>query len=441
MPLGTHPSTSAPEHANESPDSQPPDQCPGQAATCTLPDSHDPKRRPAPKRYFDGGGLILQVTTTGSKVWVQRLTIDGTRHDYGLGSWPGVSLVKAREVARRNAAAIQEYHWATLRGESPRLPEIEALRRAADARCNGRFVHAAIATGGMTFAEAHEARITERARHWKNPGTDLHSWRADLKTRLKDIAALTVAGVDVFHLRRALEPLTLASRDKLLRRYSAVLEWAIAGKLRPDNPARALRKTWAGLKREEVKHRATMPWAEVPAFYAKLTARGVGPDARGALALAVLTGVRSGEARGARWEEVHGLDSDSPVWVIPAARMKDGREHRVPLSPQAVEVLRAAGPKDEGRVFRAPRGGAVSDKALRQVMADLGAGAYTIHGFRTSARTYWLDRGVAPDLCEECLSHSYGSTVARAYARSSMVDRRRRECMDPWGGYVAGGTR
>lgn len=412
------------------------------AATCTLPDSHDPTRRPAPKRYFDGGGLILSVTTTGSKTWVQRLTIDGTRHDYGLGAWPAVSLAKAREVARRNVAAVQEYHWATLRGESPRLPEIEAHRRAADARRNGRSVHAAVATGGMTFAEAHEACITERSRHWKNPETDLRSWRADLRTHLKGIADLPVAGVDVFHLRRAIEPLTLASRDKVLRRAGTVFEWAVAGKLRPDNPARALRKTWAGLKRgEEVQHRASMPWAEVPAFYARLKAKGVGPDAGGALALAVLTGVRSGEAAGALWEEVHGLDSDSPVWCITAARMKYGRAHTVPLSPQAAEVLRAAGPRKEGRVFRAPRGGLVSDKALRQVMADLGAGAYTVHGFRTSARTYWQDQGVAPDASAASLSHSFGSKVEQAYARSSMVERRRRECMEPWGAFVDEGAR
>ena len=411
------------------------------AATCTLPDSHDPARRPAPKRYFDGGGLILSVTTTGSKVWVQRLTVDGERHDYGLGAWPKVSLAKAREVARRNAAAVQEYHWAVLRGESPRLPEIEAYRRAAGARRNGRSVHAAIATGGMTFAEAHEACITERSIHWKNPETDLRSWRADLKTHLKGIADLPVAGVDVFHLRRAIEPLTLASRDKILRRCGTVFEWCCAGKLRPDNPARALRKTWAGLARREKVHRASMPWAEVPAFYTRLEATGLGPDARGALALAVLTAVRPGEAAGARWEEVQGLDSDAPVWAIPAGRMKYGRAHTVPLSPQAVEVLRAAGPKATGAVFRAPLGGPVTDKAMRQAMADLGAGAVTVHGFRTSARTYWQDQGVAPDLCEACLSHSFGSAVAQAYARSSMVERRRRECMDPWGAFVAGGAR
>ena len=239
------------------------------------------------------------------------------------------------------------------------------MRRAADARRNDQSVHAAIATGGMTFTEAHEACITERSRHWRNPETDLRSWRADLRTHLKGIAALPVAGVDVFHLRRALEPLTLASRDKVLRRAGTVFEWAVAGKLRPDNPARALRKTWAGLKREEVKHRASMPWGEVPDFYARLKAKGVGPDARGALALAVLTAVRSGEACGARWEEVYGLDSDSPVWVLPSARMNDGRAHTVPLSPQAVEVLRVAGPRKEGLVFRVPRGG-------RQLVASTG---------------------------------------------------------------------
>lgn len=414
------------------------------AATCTLPDGHDPKRRPAPKRYFDGGGLILSVTTTGSKVWVQRLTIDGVRHDYGLGAWPRVSLAKAREVARRNAAAVDEYHWATLRGESPRLPEIEAMRRAAEARRNGRSVHAAIATGGMTFAEALEACIAERSKHWKNPETDRRSWRSDLKTHLKGIADLPVAGVDVFHLRRAIEPLTTASRDKVLRRAGTVFEWAVAGNLRPDNPARALRKTWAGLKREETKHRPAMPAAEVPGFYARLAARGLGPNPRGALALALLTGVRSGEASGADWSEFSGLDSDSPVWTIPAERMKDKREHRVPLAPAAVFVLlRAAGPKGDGKaegpVFLAPRGGRVSDSALRAVMANLDAGKWSVHGLRATLSGWAREQGASHECIERVLSHRVGSAVSQAYSHTTdLLERRRREVMEPWGAFVAG---
>ena len=416
------------------------------AATCIPPDSHDPSKRPAPARFFDGGGLILSVTASGSKVWVQRLTIDGERHDYGLGSWPAVTLAKAREVARRNAAAAHDYRWAALRGERPRLPEFEARRRAGVARRNGRSVPAALATGGLTFAEAHEACILERSKHWKNPKTDLRSWRADLKTHLKDVAGLPVAGVDVFHVRKILAPLTPASAQKILRRLNTVFEWAAAGRLigESDNPARAVRKTWAGLKREAPVHRKAMPWREVPAFFQRLTAGGTGADVRGALALVILTGVRAREGSGARWEEV---DWETRTWTIEGSRMKDGRPHQVPLSEAACAVLRAAGPKDAGRVFASPRGKDVTDAALRALMAELEAGA-TVHGFRSSLRIACsegeLGGGpIAREVAEACLAHRpAGGVVEAAYLQdSTMLERRRREVMEPWGAFVAGGGR
>ena len=389
--------------------------------------------------HYDQHGLYLQVLRSGTKQWVQRLVLDGERHDYGLGGYEFVTLGQAREQAFENARAARAYRRARARGERPEPPPFEASRRATVARRQGQPAPHA---GAPTFEQAFEACIAERSRRWKNPATDLRSWRATLHTHLAGIKPLAVARVDVDDLRGALSDLAPKTADKVLARAGTVFEWAIAGGQRPDNPARALRKTWAGLKREEPVHHKAMPYHEVPAFFARLCAGGVGADARGALALVVLTGLRSGEARGARWEEVLGIDSDSPTLAIPAARMKDGREHRVPLSAQAVEVLRAAGPKGEGRIFSSPQGKDVLDNTLRVVMAGQGGG-YTVHGLRSSLRT-WCSEATPPvarEVAEACLAHRAGSSVEQAYARSTMLERRRREVMEPWGAFVAGAGR
>ena len=403
--------------------------------------AHQGKARGA-ERHHDGGGLYLQVMPTGSKQWVHRLSFEGVQYYYGLGPTTELTLAEARDRAAENTVEARRHRRAVARGESPPLPAFEAQRRATMARRRGMEPPMeVVAAAGLTFGEAFERYVTEQAGEWKDPKTGLRSHRADLRKHLGAIAPLPVAGVEVFHLRRALEPLTRASRNKVLRRCGSVFKWAVARKLRRDNPAEVLRQTWTGLKREEVPHRAAMPWAEVPDFYARLEAEGLGANARGALALALLTGVRSGEATGARWEEVQGLDSGAPVWTIPAARMKDKREHRVPLSPKAVAVLREAGPKGEGPVFRAPRGGKVIDKALRQVMADLGAG-YTVHGLRATLSGWAREQGVAHEAIERALAHRVGSAVSQAYSHTTdLLDRRRREVMDPWGAYVAGGGR
>ena len=395
-------------------------------------------------RHHDGNGLFLQVMPGGSKQWIQRLALNGAklpsgdrrRSDYGLGTYPAMGLAEARLTAARNALEAREYRKAVARGETPALPVFEANRQATLARKERRAVPAAAAAViGMTFGQAFEECILERSRSWKNPDTDLRSWRADLRIHLAGIAAKPVAEVTVADLDACLSRLSPASQDKILRRCGTVFAFCeTRDLLRNGNAARKLRASWAGLQRAEPEHRKAMPFADLPAFFARLAAMQADPRAA-CLAFLILTFTRSKEARlGARWEHI---DLDKALWVVPGAVMKGGSEHRVPLSAQSVAILCAMGPRREGLVFRAAKGGPLSDKALRAVNAELGADCH-VHGYRTTASIWGLERGgFGADLLDLCLDHKVGSTVSRSYQRTDRLADRRRVA-DAYGAFAAG---
>ena len=167
---------------------------------------------------------------------------------------------------------------------------------------------------------------------------------------------------------------------------------------------------------------------------ARVRASGARRDVRFAFELMVLTAVRSGEARLARWEEV---DLEGRTWTIPAQRMKytERGDHRVPLSARALGVMREAGAGGEGLVFRAPRGGALPEDAFRELLRPLGVQA-TPHGFRSSFRDWCAESGHPRELAEAALAHAVGDKVEAAYARTDLYERRR-GVMEAWGEYVA----
>ena len=385
--------------------------------------------RPRADHHQDGMGLYLQVMPSGSKQWVQRIMLDGTRRDVGLGGVGYVSLTEARAAAARNVADAHAYRRKLRRGEPAPLPPFARPR----VRRTGRAVAAALAChDGVTFGEAWEACIQDRSPGWKNPETDTRSWRADLNGHLKSIAGLPVAAVTVDTLRQVMKPLTPATAKKVLRRCGTALALAKAEGHVVTNAARDLTATRRGLNGHAKQHRAALPWRDVPAFYARLAALGT-PEAL-ALGLVVLTALRSKEGREARYEEI---DFEAHTWTVPGDRMKDGREFRVPLSKAALGLLDAAGPRRKsGLVFAAPRGGPLADKALRAVLAEVGVDA-TVHGMRSSFRDWAAEAGVSREIAEECLSHAVGSSVERAYKRADLLERRR-EVMEQWGRLVEG---
>ena len=407
-------------------------------------------RTAPPGRHHDRGGLFLQVMPSGSRQWKQRLAMEGRRSDYGLGGFPEVSLAEAREQAARNVAEARSYRLAKRRGEEPPLPGFERARRVTLSERKGLKVGTAkqglevpvgAAPGRLTFAEAWERCIVERSAGWRNPETDLRSWRADIRPangtkrpgHLARLRRVPVAGLTADHLRDALAQLPAATATKVLRRTGTVLAWAKTGGHVAGNVARDLTEFRRGLNGRKAEPRKALPYTELPAFFQRLRAHGT-TGAAGALAVVLATSLRSKEARQARWEE---LNLGARVWTVPRERMKDGAPFRVPLSDAALAVLDAAGPRRSGLVFTTGRGGPVSDKALRKVLADLGTDA-TVHGFRSSFRDWCGERGVAREVAEGCLAHKVGSSVEKAYARSDLLERRR-EVMQAWGAFCTGG--
>lgn len=419
----------------------------GQPLTAAFVRNVRHKGGKAADKYSDGSGLglLLQVMPGGSKQWVQRLALAGVRRDYGLGGYPLVGLKEARVQAVRNAADARAYRLAVHRGDQPPPlpPGFERARLATLRKRKGlRVGEAAAVRHGPSFADMWEGCIVEAGAGWKNPETNLRNWRYDLRESLKAISDYPVAAVSVDHLREVLSPLGPAKRDKLLRRLGTVFDWAIGSGHRADNPARTLRATpgWRGGRNgngDATRH-PSMPWREVPSFWTRLRGHAT-EGAAAALALVVLTGVRSKEAYLAEWPEVAWEGAEGATWTVPATRMKDGRAHRVPLSGAAREVLRrAVGARKEGLVFHGPRGRALSDKDLRKVVAALGlAGTASVHGFRSTLRDWCGEQGVARELAEQILAHRVGNQVEQAYARSDLFARRAR-VMEDWGRFVAG---
>ena len=197
-------------------------------------------------RHHDRHGLYLQVMPSGSKQWIQRLVIDGKRSDYGLGGYPYMTLGEARLAAFENVKTAREYRKARLRGdEQPPVPDFERSRRATVARRNGEAAPAAAIASGLTFAQAFERVLAERAPTWKESvrESSLRSWRAHLRDYLHCVATLPVATLTSADLQACLAPVwgeKPKTAAKVLLRAGTVLEWAVAANLRTDNPARAV---------------------------------------------------------------------------------------------------------------------------------------------------------------------------------------------------------
>lgn len=374
--------------------------------------------------YAVGGvaGLHLQVTKTGARSWILRCKFGTKRRDIGLGAYPGVTLAQAREKAREAREAIAD-------GRDP-IAERAAARSALAAQ------HGA----AITFDECVVKYIDAKSAEWKNPKSAAQ-WSASLATYASPtIGKLQVGDVALAHVLKILEPIWGTKTETATRvrgRLENILDWAtVRGFRKGDNPAR-----WRGhldkllakpSKVAKVEHHAALPIDAVNGFIVDLRKRE-GLAAR-ALEFLILTAVRSGEARGATWSEI---DINSRVWVIPAERMKAGREHRVPLSDAAVELLKGLPHlADTNLVFPAPRGGQLSDMSLLAVMRRMNVDAVP-HGFRSTFRDWAAERTNYPrDVAEMALAHTIGDKVEAAYRRGDLFEKRARLMAD-WAKFCA----
>jgi integrase len=316
-----------------------------------------------------------------------------------------------------------------------------ADREAAEAAAKAAAQQAVVA--GITFKAVAEAYVTAHEAGWKN---DKHiaQWKSTLKAyvypRFGDVPVMTVA---TSHVLAALEPIWREKPEtasRLRGRIEAILDYAKARQWRTgENPA-----AWRGhlvellpsrKKIAPIEHHAALPWREMGAFLPKLRAQ-VGVGAR-ALEFAIFTAARSGEVFGARWREIDMIDK---VWTVPAERMKGGREHRVPLSKAALELLQnLAGlfPTDpDSFVFPSvSTGRGLSNMAMTMTLRRMKRADLTAHGFRSTFRDWAAEAtGFPGEVAEAALAHVVGDKVEAAYRRGDLFEKRRR-LMNEWAAF------
>ena len=371
-----------------------------------------------PGLYGDGGTLYLAVAPGGSKSWIQRLTIDGKRRDIGLGGFPLVTLAEARDAAFENRRLAR-------RGGNPL-----ADKRKAKA---------------PTFREAAQRTFEANRGRWRNAKSARNWIQAMEKRAFPVVGSLRVDQIGREHVLRILSPIWSSRPEtarKLRQRIRATLAWAQAhGHVEHNAAGEGIDGALPTMPSVRQHFRA-LPYQEVGAALDTVEASGASLAAKLCLRFVVLTACRSGEARGGTWDEI---DEEARMWVVPASRMKVGTEHRQPLSDAALEVLGRARELDDGSelLFPSPirRGRPLSDMTLTKVLRDTGlAERATVHGFRTAFRTWASEKTNAEHaVMELSLAHAVGSAVERAYARSTLVEKRRR-LLDQWGRFLIGGN-
>lgn len=378
-------------------------------------------------------GLALNVTPTGGRSWILRFSVGGRRREMGLGGFPDVTLAGAREKARA-ARALGETGTDPVDARRATLSRLKVAQAAA-----------------LTFRQCAERYIEGHTSGWTNP-KHAAQWTATLNKWAHPILGDVLVGeVSTALVLRVLEqPADAKVKDsprlwegktetasRVRGRMESILDWAKGRGLRTgDNPA-----AWKGnldallpapQKVTTVVHHEAVAVADVGAFMVKLrAAEGMGARA---LEFVSLTAARSGEVRGATWAEI---DLDAKIWTVPADRMKMKREHRVPLSADALALLKVL-PRMAGTdlVFPAPRGGVLSDMTLTAVMRRMDLGAVP-HGFRSTFRDWSSERtAYQTEVCEMALAHAVGNAVEKAYRRGDLFEKRRR-LMDDWAAFLA----
>lgn len=375
-----------------------------------------------PGLHFVGtvAGLALQVVPSGARSWILRIQIGGKRRDMGLGGFPDVTLADAWKAAREARETAKN--------------GIDPVERAKAARSALKASNVA----AKTFKQCAIAYISAHKETWKN-AKHAAQWGSTLETYAYPIMGdILVRDIGKAQVLAVLEPIwsnKTETATRLRGRLESVLDWAIARDYRAEpNPAK-----WKGNlqpllaapgKIARKGHHAAMPVGDMGAFMRDLRQQA-GTGAR-ALEFVILTAARSGEVRGAIWEEI---DLQAKVWTVPGDRMKMGKEHRVPLSDDAISLLHAL-PRmaNNSLVFPAPRGGQLSDMTLTAVTRRMGAAAVP-HGFRSTFRDWCAERTNYPrDVAEMALAHAIGDRVEAAYRRGDLFDKRTR-LMTEWAAF------
>ena len=370
----------------------------------------------------DGAGLYLRVSKAGTKSWLLRYMHKGRRHDLGLGAYPLFGLADARQRATEQRRLLAD-------GVNPLVERHAAARKRDRAE---------------TFEVVAEQCIDALSPGWRSD-RQAAQWRASLRDyAYPHIGEMPVQELDTPDVLRVLRPIwntRTETASRVRERIERVIDYSVTAGLRPAglNPARWRGHLSNALPRpdrvRQTKHHAALPYSEIPAFMATLRARD-GIDAR-ALEFCILTAARSNEVLGARWSEI---DLAKGVWLIPKERMKQGREHRVPLSDAAVAVIEEMRQYDRPPYVFPGRHGSMGKGVLYILLrTKMQRGDLTTHGFR-STLAQWAAECTRHsfEVREMALAHTVGSQVARAYQRGDLLEQRR-ELMAEWAAYCAGG--
>ena len=367
-------------------------------------------------RYGDGAGLYLYVTKSGSKSWVQRIVVNGRRRDIGLGGYPTIGLAEARTRAAANRVVVAEARDPVAEKRRPPKPTFKTAAH-----------------------QVHQANLPR----WRNP-KHAAAWIRTLERfafpAFGNMPVDQIARADVLAVLTPIWSTTPETARRVRQRIRTVMRWAMAHGFIENNPAgEAIDGALPPMPRVKDSLRA-LPYREISEALKIVEASRSSDSARLCLEFIVLTAARSGEARGALWSE---MDLDQALWHVPAARMKGGLEHRVPLSTAALDVVARARKLHDGSdlVFPSPRrtGQPLSDMTLTKVLRDNGLSHLaTVHGFRSTFRDWGSETEAASDrVLELALAHRPGNEVERAYARSDLLELRR-PVMEAWGEFVCG---
>ena len=382
--------------------------------------------------HSDGNGLYLCVKPSGTKSWIFRYQVNGRRREMGLGALEYLEPVKARAEAAGLKAKVSE-------GIDP-LDERKSLEAAAAAQRKAE--QAALRKAGATFEVVAAQYIENHRPSWKN-AKHAQQWENTLRTYVYPVVGnLPVDEVTTEHVVAILKPIWATKSETASRvrmRIEAVLTAAkLMGWRSGDNPAVYKGGLEAILppisKVRQVRHHPALPYEEAPAFMRLLRERG-GISAF-ALEFCILTAARSGEVRHANWDEI---DQDVGLWIVPADRMKARREHRVPLSKRALEVLENIGRhQDSPLIFPGVGFKPLSDMTLSAVLKRMNLSQFTVHGFRSTFRDWAAETTPYPnEVVEMALAHTIANKAEAAYRRGDLLQKRR-QLMDDWCDFLTG---
>ena len=384
--------------------------------------------------HADGGGLNLRVTASGGKSWVFRFMLNGKAREMGLGALNAVSLAEARKKSEGCRNLLTE-------GTDPinARNATHTKTRLDEAR-------------NQTFRQCAEAYIETHKSGWRN-AKHIWQWENTLSRFVYPVFNdMPVQDVGVSEVMKVLEPIWSVKTETASRirgRIEVILDWATTREYRRgENPAR-----WRGhlenllpkrSKVQKVKHQPALTYSQMGDFMAAL--KGQEGTAALALAFTILTAGRTAEVIGAAWNEI---DLQKGIWIVPAHRIKSGREHRVPLSESALHILKELKKqhnlieqkKDANKnswVFNGQKHGKpLSNTAMLMLLRRMERQDITVHGFRSSFRDWAAEQtNFAREVAESALAHISGDKVEQAYQRGDFLDKRR-QLMNAWARYCA----